>query len=393
MASWIALRARRAPWNWRRRRKFTASSGRAAAVTNEFEIIRRYFQRPPKRPDVVLGSGDDAALLQPPPGMLLAATTDTLVAGRHFHDDWPAADIGWRALAVNLSDLAAMGAQPAWFTCALTVPEADEKWLAGFAQGLFELAAQYPLDLVGGNLSCGPLSITIQALGFVAAEKALRRDAARPGDLICVTGTLGDASLALQLLDTRPPNPPSTSSGQALPQGEGEQSFSPPRAEGVSKNLPPPRGEGLREGGATDAQLIYLTQRLRRPTPRIAAGLALAGVAHAAIDISDGLAADLGHVLAASGVGAEIRTNKLPMSPAFARLAPRASRLPLQLSGGDDYELCICLPQDKLAAVQARLNVPLTVIGAVTATAGLRDLSTPGGQRLTPAGYDHFPNI
>lgn len=315
-------------------------------MTSEFEIIRRHFQRPAKRPDVVLGSGDDAALLQPPPGMLLAVTTDTLIAGRHFHEYWPAADIGWRALAVNLSDLAAMGAQPAWFTCALTIPDVDETWLAGLAQGLFELAAQHHVDLVGGNLSRGPLSITVQALGLVKPGRALRRDGAQPGDLVCVTGTLGDAALSLLL----------------------EQS------------------------AASDSKVVsdFLSQRLRRPTPRVTAGLTLAGVAHAAIDISDGLAADLGHILEASGVGAEIRTDQLPMSPEFARLTPPDSRLSLQLSGGDDYELCFSFARDKLAAVQNELDVPLTVIGAVTEARGLRDSSASGRQLLTPAGYDHF---
>ncbi len=353
-------------------------------MTSEFDIIRRYFQRPPTRPDVVLGSGDDAALLRPPPGMLLTATTDTLVAGRHFREAWPAADIGWRALAVNLSDLAAMGAQPAWFTCALTVPEADETWLAGFAQGLFELAAQWQMDLVGGNLSRGPLSITLQALGFVKEGQALRRNGAQTGDLVCVTGTLGDAALALKLLDTPLPHPPSTGSGQALPQGEGK----------TRKKFPPARGEGLREGGATGEEIAYLSQRLHRPTPRVSAGLALAGLAHAAIDISDGLASDLGHVLAASGVGAEIHSGKLPMSPAFEHLAPRALRLPLLLHGGDDYELCVCLPQNKLKAAQQQLDCPLTVIGEVTREPGLRDLNASRDQQIIrTAGYDHFNPI
>lgn len=318
-------------------------------MTSEFKIIRRYFQRPPKRPDVVLGSGDDAALLQPPPGMLVAATTDTLIAGRHFHEHWPAADIGWRALAVNLSDLAAMGAQPAWFTCALTVPDLNETWLAGFAEGLFELAAQHKIDLVGGNLSKGPLSITVQALGLVKPGRALRRDGAQPGDIVCVTGTLGDAALALSL----------------------EQ------------------GDGRRETG-DEVDRDFLNRRLRRPVPRVAAGLALGAIAHAAIDISDGLAADLGHILEASGVGAEIQSRKLPTSSEFLRLSSPVSRLPLLLSGGDDYELCFCIPQDKLAAVQPELDVPLTIIGTVTKAAGLRDLSATGGQLLIPAGYDHF---
>ncbi len=341
-------------------------------MPSEFDLIRRYFQRPPLRSDVVLGSGDDAALLQPPAGMLLAATTDTLVSGRHFHEHWPAADIGWRALAVNLSDLAAMGAQPAWFTCALTIPEADENWLAGFASGLFDFAAQHRVDLVGGNLSRGPLSVTIQALGFVKPGQALRRDGAKAGDLVCVTGTLGDAALALKLEggseDTRPP--------PLIP---------PHKGEGNAFGPPPLVGGGEGEGSGAPKDTKYLLRRLRRPTPRIAAGLALAGVAHAAIDISDGLAADLRHILEASGVGAEISSAKLPASPAFSHLAPPASRLALQLAG-DDYELCVCLPRDKLDAAKAGLDCELTVIGEITSQPGLRDLS---GASLT-AGYDHF---
>ena len=310
---------------------------------DEFALIRRHFAGlTPARADVVLGIGDDCALLQPSPGLQLAVTSDTLIAGRHFPKSTAAADIGWKALAVNLSDLAAMGAEPRWFTLALSLPASDESWLAGFAAGLRELAQASGIALVGGDTTRGPLSITITAMGEVAPGQALRRDGARPGDRICVTGTLGDAALALRLLD-RP-------------------------------GLPP-----------------QLRQRLDRPTPRIAAGLALRGLASAALDISDGLAGDLGHILVASGVGAEIDLEALPGSAHFNGLAPSEERAELMLRGGDDYELCVCLPPEAVEEAQQRLDVPLTEIGRITAEPGLRSVDASGdSQAQETCGYRHF---
>ncbi|HEY0914657.1 MAG TPA: thiamine-phosphate kinase [Solimonas sp.] len=310
---------------------------------DEFSLIRRHFAGlTPARPDVVLGIGDDAALLRPSPGMQLVVTSDTLVAGRHFPECTAAADIGWKALAVNLSDLAAMGAEPRWFTLALTLPDADPQWLEGFAAGLRELAQPSGIALVGGDTTRGPLSITITAMGEVPPGQALRRDGARPGDRICVTGTLGDAALALRRLE--------------------------------QPGLP-----------------AQLRQRLDRPTPRMAAGLALRGLATAALDISDGLAGDLGHILAASGVGAEIDLGALPGSAHFNGLAPADGRAELMLRGGDDYELCVCLPPEAVEEAQQRLDVPLTEIGRITAEPGLRGLDASGSlQPQQACGYRHF---
>jgi thiamine-monophosphate kinase len=309
---------------------------------DEFALIRRYFaELSPRRADVLLGIGDDCALLQPAAGMQLAVTSDTLVAGRHFPPATAPADIGWKSLAVNLSDLAAMGAEPRWFTLALTLPESDPQWLEGFAGGLRELALASGIALVGGDTTRGPLSITITAMGEVSPGQALRRDGARPGDRICVTGTLGDAALALRLLD-RPGFP------------------------------------------------SQLRQRLDRPTPRIAAGLALRGLATAALDISDGLAGDLGHILAASGVGAEIDLRALPGSAHFNGLAPSAERTEFMLRGGDDYELCVCLPPEAVEEAQQRLDVPLTEIGRITAEPGLRSVDASGTQPQDACGYRHF---
>lgn len=304
---------------------------------DEFALIRRYFSGlTAADAGVRLGIGDDCALLQVPPGQELAVTSDTLVAGRHFPEDTRAEDIGWKSLAVNLSDLAAMGAEPRWFLLALTLPDPAAAWLSAFAQGLGELAAQHRVALVGGDTTRGPLSITLTAMGLVPAGAALRRSGAGVGDLVCVTGTLGDAALALRLREQAP---------------------------------------------------AVLRARLDRPTPRLAAGLALRGLATAAIDVSDGLAGDLGHILEASGVGAELDAEALPMSTAFREHAPADQRLALQTQGGDDYELCVCLPPERLAAAQAAVDVPLTVVGRITAEPGLRG----GGAPLPARGYVHFP--
>ncbi|WP_295681218.1 thiamine-phosphate kinase [uncultured Nevskia sp.] len=320
---------------------------------DEFALIRRYFAPlSPAAEGVVLGIGDDAAILAPPVGYELLMTSDTLVAGRHFPLATAPYDIGWKALAVNLSDLAAMGAEPLWFLLALTLPQPDEAWLAGFADGLGTLARRHGISLVGGDTTRGYLSITITAVGSVPASAALRRDGARPGDLVCVTGTLGDAALGLRL-------------------------------NGFESRAPCAQSEH---------DLPALRARLDRPTPRIEAGLALRGFASAAIDLSDGLAGDLGHVLAASGVGADLRADALPMSEAFSRQAEAGDRLSLQAAGGDDYELCVCLPPDRLAAARAAIApLPLTVIGTISAELGLRwhaADSTPLNPELH--SYQHF---
>jgi thiamine-monophosphate kinase len=315
----------------------------------EFELIRRYFAplTPPPE-DVVLGIGDDCALLRTPPGEELAVTTDTLVSGRHFEPQTSAESIGWKSLAVSLSDLAAMGARARWFLLALTLEQPDEAWIKAFAQGLGKLAHQAGITLVGGDTTRGPLSITITAFGLVAAGSALRRSCAKPGDLVCVTGTLGDAALALKL-------------GLAATCAH----FDPDRE--------------------------FLKSRLNRPTPRLATGLYLRGLARAAIDLSDGLAGDLGHILHASWVGAEIETAKLPASPAFQRLAPEGERLGLQAAGGDDYELCFCIPPERLDEARSRADLPLTPVGRIVAEPGLRWLDERGrALAVNLRSYEHF---
>lgn len=316
---------------------------------DEFELIRRHFQSLTALPaDVALGIGDDAALLRTSPGEELAVTSDTLVAGRHFEEGVKPEDIGWKALAVNLSDLAAMGARPRWFLLALTLPRADQEWIEPFARGLKAMADHAGVALVGGDTTAGPLSLTITAIGTVEAGRGLRRSCAKPDDLVCVTGTLGDAALALRL--------------------------------------------GLAAQSARfDADHEYLKNRLNRPTPRLSAGLNLRGLASAAIDLSDGLAGDLRHILQASWVGADLSIDKLPASEAFQRLSPPASRLSLQAAGGDDYELCVCIPPQQLAEARRKLDIPLTEIGRISREPGLRWLDARGQpQAVDLRSYQHF---
>ncbi len=313
---------------------------------DEFALIRKYFsQLTAPAADVALGIGDDCALLSVPAGEVLAVSTDTLVSGRHFPVATAPYDIGWKSLAVNLSDLAAMGAQARWFTLALTLPDADQTWIAEFARGLSDLAAQSAVALVGGDTTRGPLSITITAMGSVPANAAIKRSGAKVDDVVCVTGTLGDAALALRILN--------------------------------EPDLP-----------------AELRERLDRPTPRLAAGLALRDIAHAAIDLSDGLAGDLVHVLEASAVGAEIYSARLPSSLEFKKQVAPAEALALQVQGGDDYELCFCLAPEKFDEAVARLavhDVPLTLIGRITSERGLRFLDPNGATiELAPNGYRHF---
>jgi thiamine-monophosphate kinase len=316
----------------------------------EFDLIDHYFARHREnRADVSLGIGDDAALLSVPQGQSLVVTVDTLVAGVHFPLQTTAAAIGHKALAVNLSDLAAMGATPAWLTLALTLPQADDTWLSEFAQGFFALADEFNVQLVGGDTTRGPLSISVQALGWVPEGEALTRSGARPGDVILVTGTLGDAGGGLQLRQ-----------GQAQ---------------------------------VAEAQAEVLLQRLDRPTPRLAAGQALRGLASATIDISDGLGADLGHILDASGAGAEVLVDALPLSPALQALG-RDTACQLAATSGDDYELCFTVAADRVEEARARLaaiDCPCTRIGTISSEPGLHWRGADG-QPWQPAaaGFDHF---
>nr|WP_207280734.1 thiamine-phosphate kinase [Thiocystis violacea] len=310
-------------------------------------MIRRYFaDLGPARPDVVLGVGDDCALLDVPAGQSLAVSIDTLASGIHFFPDCAPEHIGHKSLAVGLSDLAAMGAEPAWATLALTLPAADEDWVRGFAVGFARLANQHGIRLVGGDTTRGPLSVTVQVQGFVPSGAAVRRDGARPGDAILVSGTLGDAGLALRR---------------------------------------------MLAGEAVDPES---RRRLECPEPRVALGRRLRGIASAMIDLSDGLAGDLGHILAASGVGAELELEQFTLTPWVAEAVAAARDWSLPLSSGDDYELCFCVPQERLVEV-GRLAVDpscaLTRIGTIRVGTGLI-LRLPDGEILTTngAGYDHF---
>ena len=314
---------------------------------SEFDLIGRFFaDLGAPRADALLGVGDDCALLEVPAGLSLAVSIDTLVAGTHFFHDCDAEALGHKSLAVGLSDLAAMGAAPAWATLALTLPERDDDWLAAFARGFGDLARTYGVRLVGGDTTRGPLSVTVQVHGLVRLAAAVRRDGARPGDLVWVSGTLGDAGLVLRL---------------------------------------------LREGGSVDPAL---RARLERPEPRVALGSALRGIATAMIDLSDGLAGDLGHILAASGVGAEIDLAALPLSPAVASRIASEGDWSLPLSSGDDYELCFCAPPEQaalIASMAAGFGCSLSAVGHIRAEPGLNLKGADGSPtRLSSAGYDHF---
>jgi thiamine-monophosphate kinase len=317
----------------------------------EFELIRRYFgaARGARRDDVVLGVGDDGAILRPPPGMDLVAVADTLVEGVHFPVDCAPASIGHRALAVNLSDLAAMGATPAWALLALTLPQADEAWLAAFADGLGRLARAHEVALVGGDTTGGALVVTVQLLGFVPAGQGLRRAGGRAGDWVFVSGTPGDAAAGLGL-----------EMGAAEP------------------------------GGLDEA---WLRDRFLYPTPRVALGQSLRPVASACIDVSDGLFADLGKLAAASGCGAEVDVTQLPLSPALIGLLGADQAIEKALGGGDDYELCFTIPDARLEEARALLAAqptPTRCIGRLRSGSDLVLQRAGTVMQFSHAGYDHF---
>jgi thiamine-monophosphate kinase len=317
----------------------------------EFELIRRFFSRHTAHiPGVNLGIGDDAALLTLPPDTELVAAVDTIVAGRHFPDGTDARSIGHRALAVNLSDLAAMGATPAWATLALTVPSVDVAWLERFAAGFFDLADTFGVVLVGGDTTRGPLSVTVQIMGHVPRGSALRRSGAGAGDLAAVTGTLGDGGAGLAFI-TAPP----------------EANFRPAATE--------------------------LVRRFEYPTPRVQFGAAARGIATAAMDISDGLIEDLPKLARASGLAAHVAIERLPLSDAMRIVATEAMAHDWALAAGDDYELLLAVPSGrytKLAAAADQLNLRLTVVGEFRAGAGVN--WSLNGADFAPAvrGWDHF---
>ncbi len=322
-------------------------------MPGEFDLIAKYFTRP--APDAVLGVGDDCALIAPTPGMQLAISTDMLIAGRHFGPSDGPGTIGHKAMAVNLSDLAAMGAAPRFALLSIALPEADEKFLKGFAGGFFGLAQKYGVSVIGGDTTRGGLlTLNVTVIGEVPPGQALRRDAARPGDDIWVSGTLGDAAAAL-----------------AHHQGR------------------------LR---LETAQAVQCFPRLFVPAPRVELGLALRGLAHAAIDVSDGFVADLGHILERSSqvdseLGAEVWFEQLPLSEALSPLVNDPAAQDCILAGGDDYELVFTAPADKreaIAGLADRLDLRLTRVGRILPEPGLRLLNRGEPMPLARAGFDHF---
>lgn len=322
------------------------SKGRDKGGLGEFEIIARYFTRPASDPDVLVGIGDDAAVVRS--NLPLAVATDTLVAGVHFPAAMPPRSIGYRALAVNLSDLAAMGARPRWCTLALTLEDASDTWLAAFAEGLLGLAVEHSVELIGGDITRGPLTVSVHILGTLEPDGVLLRSGATLGDDIYVTGTLGGAAAGLLLLQ-----------------------------------------RGQRSGRVAES----LIEKFERPIPRVAAGLALREIAGAAIDISDGLVADLGHICEQSGCGAAIELERVPLPPGLDELFGPEQMLDFALRGGDDYELCFTAAPARAGLVErafADLGIEVLRIGRIVA--GTRVVAASTGRALDAVrgGYTHF---
>jgi thiamine-monophosphate kinase len=323
------------------------------ANLGEFELIRRFFLRQQMygpQSGVILGIGDDAALLALPPDTELVAAVDTIVAGRHFPDGTDARSVGHRALAVNLSDLAAMGATPAWATLALTLPSVDIAWLERFSAGLLDLADNHGVVLVGGDTTRGPLTVSVQIMGHVPRGAALRRSGARAGDLLAVTGTLGDGGAGLAFATA----PPETKIRPAA---------------------------------------VELIQRFEYPTPRVEFGIAARGIVTAAMDLSDGLVGDLPKLAQASGLAAHVDLKRLPLSDAIRAAVTEGMARDWALAAGDDYELLFAVPPERytaLAAAADQLNLRLTAIGELSAGAGVT--WSLNGANFVPAvrGYDHF---
>ncbi|MCW8928990.1 MAG: thiamine-phosphate kinase [Gammaproteobacteria bacterium] len=339
---------------------------------SEFQLIQSYFSEPEQvsRPDLVLGIGDDCAITAPKEEAYLAFSIDTLISGVHFPDNTPPEAIAYKALAVNLSDLAAMGAEPAWFTLSLTLPEDEqniprEDWLEQFSQSLFSLAKEHNIQLIGGDTTCGPLSVTIQVCGYVDKQGGMKRSGAKSGDLIVVTGSLGAAAIGLDI---------------ALQQNE--ENFL-----------------------CLSSQIKQLAlDALNYPKARIKEGLSLKNIAHSALDLSDGLLSDLGHILKASNVGAELILEKLPLSTSLACL-DKKSAWEKALTGGDDYELCFTLAEKDWPDIKAQFP-QFVAVGTITEQNGLRLLEeveqNSASQysdlhdvemkeyKIDKRGYDHF---
>lgn len=335
------------------------------SMHSEFKLIKQYFSRPTRL--TALGVGDDAALINLSHGMQLAISTDMLVAGTHFFYDAKPYDIGWKSLAVNISDMAAMGAQAKWATLAIALPnfsanstfeaandlQITPKWLDEFSAGFFDCAKSFHIDLIGGDTTRGPLNVSVTIMGEVPIGQALRRDGAKLGDDIWVSGHLGDAALVLAILQNR---------------------------YDIDQNWP-------------EDELQKWASCLHKPQPRAALGIALRGIATSCIDVSDGLLADLGHILSASNLGAEITLENLPMSLYNLNHLDETTVQRCILAGGDDYELCYCAPKsarEAIIAVGKQLNLQLTHIGNTRADTGLQVNYKNAEIKCENQGYDHF---
>ncbi|MCU7799327.1 MAG: thiamine-phosphate kinase [gamma proteobacterium symbiont of Lucinoma myriamae] len=326
---------------------------------SEFQLIQSYFSDPEQvqRSDLILGIGDDCAIVSPKEQTYLAFSIDTLNSGIHFPHNTSADAIAYKALAVNLSDLAAMGAEPAWFTLSLTLPGDDEwdtafreQWLNSFSQSLFSLAAQHNIQLIGGDTTHGSLSITIQVCGYLEPGKGLKRSAAQVGDIIAVTGELGAAALGLDIV-----------------LGENSSQYK----------------------GLSDDEKQQTIHALNYPQARIKEGLYLKEVAHSALDLSDGLTSDLGHILKASDVGAELQLEQLPLASALSCL-DKQQAWEKALTGGDDYELCFTLAKKDWLRIKQQFP-HFSAIGKITADPGLRLVKADGQEyKINAKGYDHF---
>lgn len=329
----------------------------------EFDLIQRYFaHRSKQRKDVIVGIGDDCAVLRVPEGQQLAITTDTLVEGVHFVPNSPARSVAYKSVAVNLSDLAAMGAEPSWISLSLTLPNTDDNWMESFSSGLFELLEYYSVDLVGGDTVKGPLSLTITAQGFIPAENELKRCAAKPGDWIYASGTLGDAGAGLHIMQNQ----------------------------SLSLHTQTLRTEIL------PSEQQYLLNRHLYPTPRLMLGQSLRRIANACIDISDGTLADLKHILKASNVGARIHIDRLPLSDELVTFVGLDNAVQSALTAGDDYELLFTVSEEhkgQLETVITSTGIKATCIGQITGQPNKIDLrlgDMPFTMTEQQFGYEHF---
>ncbi len=316
-------------------------------MVSEFDLIANYFTRPTRH--TKLGVGDDAALISPAHGMELAISVDMLVAGTHFFHDTDAYNLGWKSLAVNVSDMAAMGANPKWTTLAIALPEINELWLSEFSRGFFACAEAFNIDLIGGDTTRGPLTISVQIMGEIPTGKAIKRSGAEAGDDIWVSGTLGSPALALAHL-------------------QGKVAIA-------------------------ESALPACLDALHTPMPRTALGLSLRDIANSCIDISDGLLADLGHILEASNLGAQLNLDQLPCHDFLRERLGDPAFQQYPLAGGDDYELVFTAPEsqrEKISQLSKQLNLPLSLIGETTKYLGLKVNYKNKTLAISKRGFDHF---